>query len=186
MGRLGWLTLALAAAAFVTGCGGGTSTNAGGTSPASSSGAASSSGTQSNAHFESLNVCTLFTSAQVTALLGAPSTGAPAPGGNAGSSSTLRWCDYSEQALEVEIMTPAAYTPVQWAQQEAGDFGGTPEANLGTYAAYSAALGETAAAKGSLGVEISYPRGRPSTAPTSSTEALEASDIEAIWQKVGS
>jgi len=123
---------------------------------------------------------------EVTALLGGPSSGAPAPGGNAGANSTLRWCDFDQQTLQVEIQTPAAYTSQQWAQQEAGDFGGTPEANLGTYAAYSAAQGETVAAKGSLGVEISYPGGRPTTAPTSSIEALEASDIESVWQAAGS
>jgi hypothetical protein len=186
MARLGRFTLILLGAAFVTGCGGGASTSSGNTSPASPSGSTSSSGAQGDPQFESINVCALLTSSQVTALLGSPSSGAPAPGGNAGTSSTLRWCDFSQQALEVEIMTPGAYTPVQWAQQEAGDFGGTPEANLGTYAAYGAALGETAAAKGSLGVEISYPQGRPTTAPTSSLEMLEAGDIESIWQKVGS
>ena len=187
MARLRWLTLILVATTFVTGCEAATPTSAGRTSPASNPSATTPSGPQASAQFESINVCALLTTSQITALLGAPISGAPVPGGNAGASSTLRWCDVSQETLQVEIQTPAAYTPKQWAQQEAGDFGGTPEANLGKYAAYSAVQGETVAASASLGVEISYPRDRPTTAPTSSSiEALEASDIDAIWQKVGS
>jgi hypothetical protein len=147
-------------------------------------------GSSGNAQFAGIDVCSLLSASQVAVLLGQPVSGSGVPGVNANGSpgATLRWCDYSGKSLEVDIVTSGgAYTPVQWAHQQAGNFprAGALEQSVGSYAAFSADLGQTVAAKGWPGVEISYPTGLPAAVPKANLETREATDIEAIWQKVG-